>query len=193
VHGGSAHCRDKVGPAVAHVLHVTVDAVVHYPTEMKVVRKLYVYRPTERVKHSNGKDRIRIRAFNICNYLYRISIQIFKVGFLRFKYDECHYSTHRLVFVSEFDSIIQLEKENYMYLYLQYLFVFDLFSSLPAPPRTRRQSSAHRGEGRQWMGRFVFGDRKAMRPKGSHVGCDIRRKGGREKLLWEDYTRTSFN
>jgi hypothetical protein len=52
-----------------------------------MVRILSIYRRTERVKHSNGKNRIRVRTFNICNYPYCISIWISKVGFLKSKYD----------------------------------------------------------------------------------------------------------
>jgi hypothetical protein len=62
-----------------------------------------------RVKPSNGKDSIVIWVFNIRNYLYYISTQTFKVGFLRSKYDVYHYSTHHLLFVSESDLKIQFE------------------------------------------------------------------------------------
>lgn len=48
--------------------------------------------PPNAPKHSNDQSRIQIRAFNICNYLYCISIWIFKVEFLRSKYDGYHYS-----------------------------------------------------------------------------------------------------
>jgi hypothetical protein len=46
------------------------------------------------------------------NYPYHISIWIFKVGFLRSKYNEYHYSTHHLLFVFESDLRIQPEKEK---------------------------------------------------------------------------------
>jgi hypothetical protein len=59
--------------------------------------------------------------------LYHISIQISEVGFLRSKYDGYHYSTHHLLFLTESDPRINSRKKNYMYLYLQYLFVSDLF------------------------------------------------------------------
>jgi hypothetical protein len=97
---------------------------------MKLVLILFVYCPTERVKHSNSKDRIRIRAFNIRNYPYCISIWIFKVGFLISKYDEYHHSTHHIMFVSESDPRIQSEKQNYLYLCPRYPFVFVPFPSL---------------------------------------------------------------
>jgi hypothetical protein len=58
------------------------------------VRVLSIYRLTERATRSNGKDHIRIRTFNIRNYPYHIGIRILKVGFLRSKYDDYHYSTH---------------------------------------------------------------------------------------------------
>jgi hypothetical protein len=45
-------------------------------------------------------------------YPYHISIWVFKVEFQRSKYDEYHYSTHYLLFVSEFDPRIQSEKEK---------------------------------------------------------------------------------
>jgi hypothetical protein len=76
------------------------------------------------IKHSNGKDRIRNRTFNIRNYPYRISIQIFKVRFIRSKYDEYQYSTYHILSVSKFDQRIESERENYLYLYPQYLIRF---------------------------------------------------------------------
>jgi hypothetical protein len=72
------HVRYKIDPLLGKLWTYT-------HLGMKVVWVLSIYRPTERVKHSNDKDRIRNRVFNIHDYPYSISIQIFKVRFLRSK------------------------------------------------------------------------------------------------------------
>jgi hypothetical protein len=69
-----------------------------------------IIRLTERVRHSNGKDRIWIRTFIIRNYPYRISIRKFNVKFLWSKYDEYHDSTQNIL--SESDLRIQTETEK---------------------------------------------------------------------------------
>jgi uncharacterized protein YjlB len=48
-------------------------------------------------------------SISIRNYRYRINIWIQR-WISKIKYDEYHYSTHHLLFISEFDPRIQFEK-----------------------------------------------------------------------------------
>jgi hypothetical protein len=63
-------------------------------------------------------------------YHIHVHIRIFKVGFLSSEYNEYHYSTRHDLFISDFDPRIRFEKKNYLYLYPQYPFISDPFSSL---------------------------------------------------------------
>jgi hypothetical protein len=91
-----------------------------------------IIRPIDRPK---GSDTQMVWPYpnpdiNIRKYPYCISIRKFKVEFLWSKYDEYHYSTQNILSVSKPIREFKPRKKNYLYLYPQYPFVSDPFSSL---------------------------------------------------------------